>query len=326
MIVKSEIEKAATTVYGHMQPTNHYNWPLLNKRGGANIWIKHENQTPIGAFKLRGGLVYMSYLTNSEQNINGVIAATRGNHGQSIAFAAAVNGIKATIIVPKGNSSEKNMSMSALGAELIEYGADFQEAYEYSSLLAKERELILVPSFSKELVTGVSTYAYEFFKSVKDLDVIYVPIGLGSGICGCIAAREALNLTTEIVGVVAENAPCYELSFSQVKAVSTNNSDTIADGLAVRTPDKDALQIINHSVDHIVKVSESEIKTAIRHYFSDTHNIAEGAGAAPLAAFMKEKNKYKGRNVGLILSGGNIDLSLFYKILEESYSSEPFCN
>ncbi len=315
---KSGIEAAAETVYAALPPTPQYAWPLLAERCGATVWVKHENHMPIGAFKVRGGLLYMARLRADQPGVNGVIAATRGNHGQSIAFAARANGLAAVIVVPEGNSAEKNAAMRALGAELVVHGHDFQAAFEYAEGLADERRLTMVPSFAADLVEGVSTYAMELLTAVPDLDTLYVPIGLGSGICGCIAAREALGLTTKIVGVVAENAPCYALSFAQGQPVSTNSADTMADGLACRVPDDDAVALINRYAEHIVTVSEAEIRAAMRHYFTDTHNAAEGAGAAALAALLQERDQASGQTVGLVLSGGNVDRDVFQAVLAEA--------
>ncbi len=247
-----------------------------------------------------------------------MIAATRGNHGQSIAYAAARVGIRATVVVPHGNSREKNAAMRALGAQLIEHGRDFQDALEFARREAAERGLAMVPSFDRTLVCGVASYALEFLGAVEQLDTVYVPIGLGSGICGMIAAREALRLSTRIVGVVAENAPAYALSFAAGRAITTESADTIADGVACRVPDAEALSIIGRWAERIVTVSEAEIAAAMRHYFSDTHNIAEGAGAAPLAALLKERAAMEGRRVGLVLSGGNVDRDLYARVLAES--------
>ncbi len=315
---KSGIEAAAETVYAALPPTPQYAWPLLAERCGATVWVKHENHMPIGAFKVRGGLLYMARLRADQPGVNGVIAATRGNHGQSIAFAARANGLAAVIVVPEGNSAEKNAAMRALGAELVVHGHDFQAAFEYAEGLADERRLTMVPSFAADLVEGVSTYAMELLTAVPDLDTLYVPIGLGSGICGCIAAREALGLTTKIVGVVAENAPCYALSFAQGQPVSTNSADTMADGLACRVPDDDAVALINRYAERIVTVSEAEIRAAMRHYFTDTHNAAEGAGAAALAALLQERDQASGQTVGLVLSGGNVDRDVFQAVLAEA--------
>ena len=316
---KSDIESAASTVYQCMSSTPLYDWPLLRKRCGVNVFVKHENHTPTGAFKIRGGLTYMSWLRSRYPTSEGVIADATGNHGQSVALAALKSGLSAVIIVPENNSNIKNKSMISFGAELITYGHDFQAAYEYALNTAEERNLSIVPSFSEYLISGVSTYGLEIFQAQPDLDSLYVPIGLGSGICGCIAAREAFGLKTKIIGVVAENAACYALSFNQKKPVSTNSANTIADGLACRIPDSDAVRIINKYVDRVVQVNENEIKGAMGYYFTDTHNIAEGAGAAPLAALIKERNRYQNKNVGVVLTGGNLDLKLYCEVLKNNY-------
>jgi threonine dehydratase len=310
-----DLEEAAAFVHSVLPATPQYRWPLLCERTGAEVWVKHENHAPIGAFKVRGGLTYMRELKRRQPDIPGVIAATRGNHGQSVAFAALPVGVKAVIVVPFGNSVEKNAAMRALGAELIEHGHDFQAAYEYAMDLAAERRLHALRSFHPWLVFGVGTYALELFRAVADIDTVYVPIGLGSGICGTIAARDALGLKTKVVGVVAETAAAYALSFARKAAVSTDSADTIADGMACRVPDASALEIILRGADRVVTVSEDEIKAAMRHYFTDTHNVAEGAGAAPLAALLKECAGMAGRRVALVLSGGNIDRDLYAQVL-----------
>jgi len=311
----ADLEAAAATVHGVMPPTPQYCWPLLSQRTGAETWVKHENHTPVGAFKLRGGLVYMQRLKREQPDVAGVIAATRGNHGQSVAFAAARAGLAAVIVVPHGNSAEKNAAMRALGAELIEHGHDFQAAYEHAMGLAAARRLHALRSFHPWLVAGVGSYALELFRAVPDIDTVYVPIGLGSGICGTMAARDALGLRTKVVGVVAENAAAYALSFAQKAAVSTNSADTIADGMACRVPDNDALAAILAGAERVVTVSEDAIKAAMRHYFTDTHNLVEGAGAAPLAALLQERPRMAGKRVALILSGGNIDRPLYAGVL-----------
>ena len=312
-----ELEAATDLVRRVVPPTPQYCWPLLSRRVGAETWVKHENHSPIGAFKIRGGLVYLDDLRRSRPEITGVITATRGNHGQSIACAASRLGLKATIVVPHGNSVEKNRAMAAFGATLIEVGHDFQAAYEYAIMAAERDGLHLVPTFHPLLMRGVATYALELLRAVADLDTVYVPIGQGSGICGMIAAREALGLKTEIVGVVAENAPSYALSFAAGKPVSTNSADTLADGLACRVPDPAALAIILKSAARIVTVSEAEIRQAMRALFADTHNVAEGAGAAALAAALKERDRIAGKRIAVIQSGGNIDRALFAEVLAE---------
>jgi threonine dehydratase len=311
----AQLEAAAALVHAVMPPTPQFCWPLLSQRAGAETWVKHENHTPVGAFKLRGGLAYMQDLKRQQPDIAGVIAATRGNHGQSVAFAARRVGLTAVIVVPHGNSVEKNAAMRALGAELIEHGHDFQAAYEHAMGLAAERKLHAVRSFHPALVAGVGSYALELFRAVPDLDTVYVPIGLGSGICGTMAARDALGLKTKVVGVVAENAPAYALSFAKKAAVSTNSADTIADGMACRVPDEAALEFIFKGAERVVTVNEDEIKAAMRHYYTDTHNLAEGAGAAPLAALLGERRRMEGKRVALILSGGNIDRPLYTSVL-----------
>jgi threonine dehydratase len=321
-ISAAELESTAETVHAMMSPTPQYNWPLLSARAGAEVWVKHENQTPTGAFKVRGGLIYVDDLLHREPNCPGVIAATRGNHGQSVACAATRRGLASTVVVPHGNSVEKNAAMRAQGADLIVHGADFQEAFEYTQGLAVERGLHMFPSLHAHLVRGVGTYAWELLSSVSDLDTVYVPIGMGSGICGVIAARDALGLRTKVVGVVAENAPAYALSFEAREAISTNTGDTMADGVACRVPVMAALEVIWAGADRVVTVTEEQMKAAMRHYFTDTHNIAEGAGAAPLAALLKEREAMAGKRIGLILSGGNIDRTVYQSILMEADSQE----
>ena len=315
MLSLQDVEDAAAIVYAAMPPTPQYAWPLLAGRTGCEVWVKHENHTPTGAFKVRGGLVYMDRLKRDRREVAGVISATRGNHGQSIAMAGARAGIAATIVVPEGNSVEKNAAMRAFGAELVEAGHDFDAARETAMRLAGERGLSMVPSFHRDLVCGVATYALELFRAAPLLDTVYVPIGLGSGICGTIAVRDALGLSTKVVGVVSTEAPAYALSFAAGKVVATNSADTMADGMAVRGPDAAALEIILKGADRIVEVSDAEIATAMRAYYEDTHQLTEGAGAAALAALMQERERMAGKRVGLILSGGNIDRPLYLRAL-----------
>jgi threonine dehydratase len=311
----ASLEAAAGMVHRVIPPTPQIRWPLLCERTGADVWLKHENHSPVGAFKLRGGIVYMEALRTREPNVTGVIAATRGNHGQSVAFAAASAGLRTIIVVPHGNSREKNAAMRALGAELIEHGGDFQDAYEHAAQLAEARQLHFVHAIDDALVRGVASYALELFRAVHDLDAVYVPIGMGSGICGTITVRDALRLSTEVIGVVAAAAPAYALSFAAREPVSHHVAHTIADGMACRAPDPGALKIILKGASRIVTVDESEIEAAMRHLFSDTHNVAEGAGATGLAALLQEKSRMRGRRVALILSGGNVDRDVFARIL-----------
>jgi threonine dehydratase len=306
-----QLERAQGIVGAAMPPTPAHAWPLLSERLGATAIVKHENHTPIGAFKVRGGLVYVDRLKRERPHTPGLISATRGNHGQSLAFAARRYRIPVTIYVPYGNSIEKNRAMRAFGANLVEHGEDFQSAREEAERRARLDDLEFVPSFHPDLVLGVATYALELFRKAPDLDVLYVPIGQGSGICGCILARDLLGLSTEIVGVQSTEAPSYALSFAAGTVVTTESSHTLADGMATRVPDPDALAIIRKGASHIVQVTDGKIRAAIRAYWTDTHNLAEGAGAAPLAAALQEKPKIRGKRIGLILSGGNIDFDLF---------------
>ena len=299
-----------------MPPTPQYRWPLLERALGARVWIKHENHTPVGAFKVRGGLVYFHALAQDGERPRGVISATRGNHGQSVGFAAARYGLPATIVVPHGNSLEKNEAMRALGVELIEHGHDFQAAREHADRLAEARGLLMVPSFHPLLIHGVASYSLELLRAAPDLDAVYVPIGLGSGICGMIAARDALGLDIEIVGVVSAHAPAYALSFEAGRPIEHAVDTRIADGMACRVPEPEALAILRHGCARVVRVTDDEVEAAMRLMFIATHNVAEGAGAAPLAAAVQERDRLSGRNVGLVLSGGNVDRDVFARVLQ----------
>lgn len=311
----AEAEAASQIVYSAMSPTAQYAWPLLAERAGCEVWVKHENHTPIGAFKVRGGLTYMDYVRRTLPSAAGVIAATRGNHGQSIAFAARRYGLASAVVVPHGNSREKNRAMRAFGAELIEYGDDFQESLEHTNELAKERNYHIVPPFAMDLLRGVATYPLEFFRAVPDVNVFYAPIGMGSGICSLITVRDVLGLGTTIVGVVTEALPAYQRSFDAGRPVSTEPAETVADGLACRVPDPSAVEFIRNGAERVVTVSEEEIRGAMRHYFTDTHNVIEGAGAAPLAALLQERELMRGKRVGLVASGGNVDREVFAEVL-----------
>jgi threonine dehydratase len=306
-----ELEEAARLIHAAFTPTPQYAWPLLAQRAGAEVWVKHENHTPTGAFKVRGGVVFMERLKRENPNVAGVVSATRGNHGQSLAYAGARYGVPVTILVPRGNSVEKNNAMRAQGARLIEYGKDFDEAREEAARLAKAEGLLFAPSFTRDLVMGVATYALELLRAAPPLAALYVPIGLGSGICGCIMARDLLGLSTEIIGVQSTEASAYALSFAAGHVVTTPTANTRADGMATRLPDAGALEIIRKGAARIVTVTDDEVASAIRAYWQDTHNLAEGAGAAPLAALLQESAAMRGKRVGVILCGGNIDLALF---------------
>lgn len=309
------LTSAAEQVYQHLQPSPQLQWPLLSQRCGCDIWVKHENHNPTGAFKVRGGLLYLHNLKKAEPSVSGIVTATRGNHGQSVAYAARLFGLQAVVVVPEGNNPDKNRAMQALGAELIVHGKDFDEAIPFAQQLAEDRGLHKMPSFHMDLVTGVASYSLELFQAQPGLARVYVPIGLGSGICGMICARNALGLDTEIVGVVSTEADCYALSLAAGQCTATESADTIADGMAVRVPSPQALAIMQDNISRIVRVSDSEVLAAVGHYFSDTHNIAEGAGAAPLAAAILEADVNRGKRIGLVLSGGNIDSQTYQKAL-----------
>jgi threonine dehydratase len=314
-VTLEELQEAAELVRPVVPPTPQYAWPKLRARTGCEVWVKHENHTPTGAFKVRGGLLYLKRLLHAHPDVRGVVSATRGNHGQSIAFAAARSGVPATIYVPRGNSPDQNSAMRTFGATVVEFGADFDEAKHEAHRVAKERALHFVPSFHRDLVVGVATYALEFLRAVADLDTVYVGVGMGSGICGLIAVRDLLGLKTQIVGVSAVEAPAGARSFAAGRPVTTPTALTFADGIATREPQQDAVSAISRGAARFVEVSEDEIAEAVRIYFDDTHQVSEGAGAAPLAAFMRERERLAGRRVGLILTGGNIERARFLQIL-----------
>lgn len=317
----SVLDQAAAVVYQAMLPTPQIRWPQLCDAIGTDIWTKHENFAPTGAFKVRGGLVYLEALARRAPAVPGVVCATRGNHGQSIGLAARRFGLGAVVVVPHGNSEDKNAAMRALGVELIVHGEDFQESREHAESLANERGLWLVPSFDPLLVQGVASYSLELLRAQPDLDVLYVPIGLGSGICGAIAAREALGLRTEIVGVVADAAPAYALSFAQRRIVTHPVATAIADGLACRAPDPTALEIMWQHVSRIVRVTDGAIEDAMRLLFATTHSVVEGAGAAALAAAMQDRDRLKGQAVAVVVSGANVDRARYADILAAGAAS-----
>jgi threonine dehydratase len=315
MFTLAELEDVIPLVCASVPSTPQYAWPLLEAQTGVEVVVKHENHTPIGAFKVRGGVVYFDRLKRERSQVEGIVTATRGNHGQSLAFAGAHAGIAVTIVVPHGNSIEKNAAMQSFGAKLIEHGRDFDEAKEAAIGIAAERGLEYAPSFHRDFVIGVATYAHELFSAVDDLDTVYVPIGLGSGICGVIGTRDALGLRTKIVGVVSAAANAYLRSFSAGQIVPTKSALTFADGMAVRVPDATALEVIRKGAERIVEVSDDEIADAIRNIYSATHNCAEGAGAAALAALIKERARLQGRRAAVVLTGQNIDREWMQTVL-----------
>jgi threonine dehydratase len=317
----AEIREAQVLVYRYMTPTPQYTWPLINERLSAGAeskteaWIKHENHSPVGAFKLRGALVYLDWLKQAKPGLVGVVAATRGNFGQGVAMAARLLGLRTMIVVPHGNNKDQNRAIVAQGAELVEHGHDFQAALEFAATLAADRGFAMVESFHERLVMGTATYALELFEAAPALETVYVPIGLGSSICGVAAARNALGLSTEIVGAVAAQSPSYALSFSQHKLVEAPAQTVIADGQACRTPNSQALEVIWEEVNRVVEVSDAQIAEAMRAYYQDTHNLAEGAGASALAAALKDKDRLAGKRIGVILTGGNVDSETFASVL-----------
>jgi len=313
---RSDLEQAHALVTRQMLPTPQYAWPQLAERFGAEVWIKHENHTPTGSFKVRGAITFIDWLKRTHPDVPGICTATRGNHGQGQARAAVAAGLTAKVYVPHGNSVEKNAAMRAFGAELIEFGEDFDTAKEEAFRVAGEEGLFIVPPFHEELVRGVATYGFELFSAVPDLDTVYVPIGCGSGICGTILARDALGAKAEIVGVVSENAQTAKLSAEAGHAVETQTARTFADGMAVRVPVQAALEIYGEKAARIITVSDEEVAEAIRVYYRDIHNLAEGAGAAPLAGLMQERAAMKGKKVGVILCGGNIDTDWFLTVMQ----------
>ena len=312
----SDIEAAAQVVYRSFQATPQYRWATLSQRLGTDCWVKHENHTPVGAFKIRGGLTYFDRLKQRGEMPKEVISATRGNHGQSMGWAARAHGVACRIVVPHGNSTEKNDAMRALGVQLIEHGADFQEAREHAMRLALERGAHMVPSYHPDLLRGVSTYWWEFFKAVPRLDVVYVPIGQGSGACSAIAAKRALAHKARIVGVVSAHATTYADSIAAGRVVEAPVTTELADGMACRVADASALAVLAEHLDHVVQVSDAEVGQAMRHLFADTHNVAEGAGAASFAAAWQERDQLKGLTVGTTLCGGNVDTAVFAEVLK----------
>lgn len=312
----SQLEQASATVYRQMSPTPQYCWPQLSEYIGTEVWLKHENHTATGAFKIRGGITYMAWLRQAHPEVLGIVTATRGNHGQSQARAAALAGISAKVLVPFGNSREKNTAMRTFGAEVVEFGSDFDEAKAEAMRLASVEARLMVPAFHEQLVLGVASYALELFRAVNNFDRVYVPVGCGSGLCGLIAVRDALGLSTEIVGVVSTEADAVKQSFESGRLIETQTAATFADGMAVRAPITEAFEFYRSGVSRILAVTDHEVAEAMRVLFSSTHNVAEGAGAAAFAAMAKDRHQLQGKKVAAILTGGNIDSELFAQVLQ----------
>jgi len=311
----AEIESASELVHRFMPPSPQYSWPLLNRRAGCEVWLKHENHTPVGAFKVRGGIAYMDWLRQAHPEVKGVVSATRGNHGQSQAFAARRFGLGAVVVVPHGNSREKNAAMRALGAELIEHGDDFHAADHYADQLASERRLFRMPSFDPLLIRGVATYALEFFRGAPALDAVFVPVGWGSGAIGLAAVRNALGLKTKIIGVVSASAPTYALSFAAGHVVERKSTTRIADGISLSRAHDEGFEILRRELEEVVQVTDDEVEAAMRALFTDTHNVAEGAGAVAVAAVLKNPGAWSGKRIGAVLSGGNVDRETFARVM-----------
>ena len=314
-----EVKQAAESIYRVMRPTPQYCWPLLCERAGTELWLKHENQTPTGSFKARTAVVYAEELLKREPGVRGLITATRGNHGQSVALAAQRFGLPVTIVVPYGNSAEKNAAMRAQGATLVEHGHDYQAAREHAYALSAKMGYHFVPPYHRDIIKGVATYWLELFTAVPDLDVVYVPVGMGSGSCSAATVRNGLGLKTKIVGVVSDAAPAYALSFEQRRCVEAPAQAKLADGVACRKPDPDALQFLLGNLDHVARVSETEVAEAMKIMFMDTHNVVEGAGAVSLAAALKEKEQLRGQRVAAIATGANVDHDVFARVLQGTW-------
>ncbi len=312
---RAGLDAAVDVVGRYMQPTPQFAWPMLVAEAGAEVWVKHENHTPTGAFKVRGGLVYLDRLQRERRHVSGIISATRGNHGQSLAFAGRAHDVPVTVVVPRGNDVDKNAAMQAFGAEVIEFGGDFQEASERAVELSGERGFEMVPAFHPDLVTGVATYALEFLRAVPRLDTVYVPVGMGSGICAFITVRDLLGLDTEIVGVVADGADATKRSFEAGHVVTTDAANTFVDGVATRSPNATAIDIIVGGAARVVSVSDEASAEAMRLLWRTTHNLPEPAGAIGAAALMSERALQEGRCVGVVMTGGNVNASMLSAVL-----------
>jgi threonine dehydratase len=305
---------ARQRVYRALRRTPLLRHPLLAQETGLDIVVKHENHNPTGAFKVRGGINLVGSLSPEERR--GVITATTGNHGQSIALASGREGVPCTIVVPRGNNPEKNAAMRALGAELIEFGRDFDEARERVEQLQHERGLRYVHSANEPLlIAGVGTYALEIFEDEPDVDVILVPIGGGSGACGCAIVRTAIGSRAIVIGVQAARADAFARSWRGETRVVGEKADTFAEGMATRVTFDLTFDILKRGLDDIVTLTEEELAEGVRLALRTTHNLAEGAGAASLIAAVKLRGQLAGKRVVCVMSGGNIDRATLYRVI-----------
>ncbi len=319
MFTRAGLDEAVEVVGRVMGPTPQRSWPLLSEQVGAQVWVKHENHAPTGAFKVRGGLVLLDALSRRPDPPAGIISATRGNHGQSLALAGARAGIAVTIVAPVGNSPEKNAAIRGFGATLVESGRDFDEARDRARELAERQGLEVVSPFHPDLVRGVATYALELFTAVEDLDTVYVPVGMGSGICALITVRDLLGLSTRIVGVVSAGAPAYARSFAAGAVVSTDRADTFVDGVACRAPDPTAVEVITRGAAAVLEIPDAETAEAMRLLHRSTHNMPEPAGAIALAGLLADRERAAGRRVAVIMTGGNVDADLYAGVLMRTF-------
>jgi len=316
---RDAMESAAQFLATLVPPTPQYVWPQVAAAFGTEVWLKHENHTPIGAFKARSAAMYFQKMMQREPECRGVITATRGNHGQAVGLAARRFKLPATVYVPHGNSVEKNNAMRALGVKLVEHGDDFQDSREEAARVGARDGLHMVPAFHADIVLGVTSYWAEFFRAAPDLDVVYVPIGQGSGACAAAAVRNVYSPRTKIVGVVSAHAAAFSKSFAARQVVESPVETRLGDGMACRKPDPEALAIILANVSRIVEVTDAELAAAMRAIFAMTHNVAEGAGAAAFAAAWRDRESLKGLRVGVTVSGGNVDTNVFADVLAGKY-------
>ena len=318
MLTREALDAAVALVGQVVPPTPQYRWPRLCEALGTEMWLKHEDQTPTGAFKVRGGVVYVDDVRRRREAgeaVAGIASATRGNHGQSLALSGTRLGVPVLVGVPECNSADQNRAIEAHGAELLVAGADFEETRAQVAREAERRGYELVPAFHPLLVAGVATYWLEFFTVRPDLDVVYVAIGMGSGICAAIGVRDLLGLDTEVVGVVTEGAPTWALSLEAGEVVPTDAARTWCDGVATRNPPPEAFDVVRRGAARVLRVSDEQAADACRLLFDTTHHVAEGAAGVVLAGAWQERDRLRGREVGAVLCGANVDRDVFREVL-----------